>query len=98
MACLIVLTFAISFLKMVMDPLVSAFQMPTVAEPTRNFIFWNEVFVHPYTFEVWGHAPATRSFCLLFKDGLSSPVNCQRVFNQLAAKVNSDRYLFFNVS
>jgi hypothetical protein len=62
------------------------------------FIFWNEVFSHPNTFEVWGHAPANRSFRLLFKDGLTSPDSRQRVFNRLAVEVNNDRSLSFDVS
>jgi hypothetical protein len=48
------------------------------AAPTKIFIFWNEVFTHQYTFEVWGHAPATQIFCILFKDGLSSPDSRQQ--------------------
>jgi hypothetical protein len=56
------------------------------------------VFSHLYTFEVWGHAPATRSFRLLFKDGLSSPDSCQRIFNHLTAQVNNDWSLSFDVS
>jgi hypothetical protein len=68
-------------------------------ESTEVFIFWNEVFAHPYTFEVWGHAlVATQSFRLLFNDGLSSPISRQQVFNRLAAEVNNDRLLSFDVS
>jgi hypothetical protein len=83
---------------MEMDPLVSAFSNVRRAALTEIFIFWNEVFLHPYTFEVWGHAPATRSFRLLFKAGLSSPDSHQCVFNCLAAEVNNNQSLSFNVS
>jgi hypothetical protein len=34
----------------------------------------------------------------LFKDGLSSPDSCQHIFNCLAAKVNNDHSLPFDVS
>jgi hypothetical protein len=46
---------------------------------TETFIFWKEVFTCPLTFEVWGHAPAKRSFRLLLKDGLSSSDARQQV-------------------
>jgi hypothetical protein len=46
---------------------------------TEIFIFWKEVFTYPLTFEVWGHAPAKRSFRLLLKDGLSSSDARQQV-------------------
>jgi hypothetical protein len=39
---------------------------------TEVFISWKEAFTHPRTFEVWGHAPAKRSFRQLLKKGLSS--------------------------
>jgi hypothetical protein len=68
------------------------------AVPTEIFILWNEVFVHPFTLEVWSHVPATQSFRILFKNGLSSPDSQQCVFNCLAAKVNNDRSLSFDVS
>jgi hypothetical protein len=42
--------------------------------------------------------PATRSFCLLFKDELSSPDSCQRIFNHLATKVNNDQSLSVDAS
>jgi hypothetical protein len=66
--------------------------------PTKIFIFWNELFAHLFTFEVWGHAPATQSFCILFKDGFSNLDSCQGVFNCLAAEVNNDLSLSFYVS
>ena len=46
------------------------------AESTEIFIFWNEVFAHPYTFEVGSHDLATSSFRMLFKDGLPSLDSC----------------------
>jgi hypothetical protein len=63
---------------------------------TEIFIFWKEVFTNPYTFEVWGHAPAKRSFRQLLKKGLSSSDTRQQVFNRLAAEVNNDRSLAFD--
>ena len=62
------------------------------------FILWKEVFTCPLTFKVWGHAPAKRSFRLLLKDGLSSSDARQQVFSRLAAEVNNDRSLAFDVS
>jgi hypothetical protein len=50
------------------------------------------------TFEVWGRAPTTQSFHILFKDGLSSLDSRQHIFNRLAAKVNNDDSLSFDVS
>ena len=63
---------------------------------TEIFIFWKEVFTNPCTFEVWGHAPAKRSFRQLLKKGLSSSDSRQQVFNRLAAEVNNDRSLAFD--
>jgi hypothetical protein len=40
---------------------VSSIRGTNSAKFTKVFIFWNEVFAHPYTFEVWGHTPATAS-------------------------------------
>jgi hypothetical protein len=39
---------------------------------TEIFIPWKEAFTNPHAFEVWGHAPAKRSFRQLLKKGLSS--------------------------
>jgi hypothetical protein len=64
---------------------------------TEIFILWKEVFTNPHTFEVWGHAPAKRSFRQLLKKGLSSTDTRQQVFNRLAAEVNNDRSLAFDV-
>jgi hypothetical protein len=85
---------------MAMLPLVSAFQTPKVQRQPILSFFGGKFLIcaPPYTFEVWGHSPATRSFLMLFKDGLSSLDSCQRVFNCLATEVNIDRSFPFNVS
>jgi hypothetical protein len=64
---------------------------------TEVFVSWKEAFTHPRTFEVWGHAPAKRSFRQLSKKGLSTADARQQVFNCLAAEVNDDRSLAFDI-
>jgi hypothetical protein len=51
---------------------------------TEIFILWKEAFTNPRVIEVWGQAPAKRSFRQLLKKGLSSTDTPQQVFNRLA--------------